>query len=89
MSLSANQGPTRVSFEGLKREALKVAGVSVRDMKVERGKLGLVLTPGASGRHPTVQLPVLCNDKKITLKLVLDLTKLPAENATVPVRLTN
>jgi hypothetical protein len=87
LSLSANAGPTRVSFEGLKRDAIKVIGLSIKDVKVEPRKVGFVLAAGASNRQATLQFPVLCNGKKIALKLVLDLSKTPMEDGSVPVRL--
>jgi hypothetical protein len=87
LSLSAHPGPTRLSFEGLKREVIKVYGVSIKDMKIEPQRLGFVLAAGASSRQATVQFPVLCNDKKVTLKLNLDLSKAPVENGSVPVKL--
>jgi hypothetical protein len=87
LSLTVNPGPTRVSFEGLKQEAIKANGVTIKDLKVETRKLGLVLAPGASSKQAAVQFPVLCNDKKVTLKLALDLSKLPTEGGTVPVKL--
>jgi len=87
LSLSANAGPNRVSFEGLKREAIKVVGVSIKDMKVEPRKVGFVLAAGASNRQANLQFPVLCSDKKVMLKLVLDLSKTPMEKGSVPVRL--
>lgn len=89
LNLSAHPGPTRLSFEGLKREVIKVLGVSIKDMKVEPGYLSMVLVAGAASRQANVQIPVLCNDKKITLKLVLDLSKMPMENGSVPVKLTS
>ena len=87
LSLAVNPGPTRLSFEGLKREAIKVNGVSIKDLKGEPRKLGLVLAPGAGVKQAGIQFAVLCNDKKITLKLVLDLSKLPAEGGAVPVKM--
>ena len=56
-------------------------------MKVEPRKLTFVLVAGASNRQANLQFPVLCNDKKITLKLFLDLSKAPMENGSVPVKL--
>jgi len=87
LSLAVNPGPTRVSFEGLKREAIKTTGVSIRDLKVEPRKLGLALVLGASSRQAGLQFPVMCNDKKVALKLSLDLGKLPTEGGVVPVKL--
>jgi hypothetical protein len=87
LSLAASAGPTRLSFEGLKHEAIKIIGVSIKDMKVEPRKLTFVLAAGAGNRQPSMQFPVLCNDKKVTLKLILDLSKMPMENGSVPVRL--
>jgi len=88
LNLSAHAGPTRVSFEGLKRADVKVTGVSIEDLKVDPRKVEFVLAAGASSRQATMQFPVLCNDHKIALRLVLDISKAPAENGTVPVRLT-
>jgi hypothetical protein len=89
LSLAVNPGPTRVSFEGLKREAIKVTGVSLKDIKAEPLKLGLVLAPaaGTNVKHATVQFPVVCNDKKVALKLVLDLSMLPTAGGAVPVKM--
>ena len=89
LSLAVSPGPTRVSLEGLKREAIKVTGVSIKDLKVEPRTLGLVLAPAAStnAKQAGVQFPVLCNDKKVTLKLVLDLSKLPTAGGAVPVKM--
>jgi hypothetical protein len=87
LRLAANPGPTRVSFEGLKRDAIKVIGVSIKDMKVEPRKVGFVLAAGASNRQANVQFPVLCNDKKVTIKLALDLSKPPTEGGAVPVKM--
>jgi len=87
LNLAANPGPTRLSFEGLKREAIKVNGVSIKDLKGEPRKLGLVLVPGASSRQAGIQFPLLCNNKNVTLKFVLDLSKLPAEGGAVPVKM--
>jgi hypothetical protein len=87
LGLSASAGPTRVSFEGLKREAIKVSGMTIKTMKVEPRKLSFELVAGASHQQASLQFPVLCNDKKITLKLVLDLSKAPMEKGTVPVKL--
>jgi hypothetical protein len=87
LRLSALAGPTQLDFEGVKREVIKVSGVSIKDLKVERGGLAFVLAAGASSRQANMQFPVLCNDKKITLKLNLDLSKAPVENGSVPVRL--
>ena len=87
LGLSASAGPTRVSFEGLKRENIKVSGVTIKDMKVDPRKLAFALVVNASNRQGSLQFPVLCNDKKITLKLVLDLSKTPMEKGSVPVRL--
>jgi hypothetical protein len=77
-----------VSFEGLKRADVKVTGASIEDLKVDPRKVEFVLAAGANSRQATMQFPVLCNDHKIALKLVLDISKAPAENGTVPVRLT-
>ena len=87
LNLTANVGPTQVSFEGLKREVIKVSGVTIKDMKVEPGGVAFVLAAGANSRQANMQFPVSCNDKKITLKLVLDLSKAPVENGSVPVKL--
>jgi hypothetical protein len=89
LNLTANVGPTQVSFEGLKREAIKVLGVTLKELKVEPRKLTLVLAPGASNRQASLQFPVLCNDRTITLKLHLDLSKPPVENGAVPVKMGN
>lgn len=87
LSLSAHSGPTHVTFLGLKREDVKIAGVSIKRMNVEFWGVDFVLTAGASSRQATLQFPVLCNDKKVTLKLILDLSKAPVENGSVPVKL--
>ncbi len=87
LSLGIRQGPVRMSFAGLKREAIKVSGVLIRDMRVEPRKVGFVLAAGANSRHANMQFPVLCNDKKVLLKLVLDLSKPPSENGSVPIKL--
>ncbi len=89
LNLSAHPGPTRLSFEGLKRDAIKISGVSIKSMQVESRKLAFVLVAGASSRQSTLQFPVLCNDKKVTPKLLLDLSKAPTENGSVPVKLGN
>jgi hypothetical protein len=83
----ARGGSTRVSFEGLKRELIKVSGVSIKDLKVDTRTLDFVLVAGASNRQASLQFPVLCNDKKITIKVLLDLSKPPVEDGAVPVKL--
>jgi hypothetical protein len=85
--LSAPAGPARISFEGLKREAVKAVGVSITSMTVKPWSIGFVLLAGASSRQVTMQFPILCNEKKILLKLILDLSKMPMENGSVPVKL--
>jgi hypothetical protein len=88
LNLLARGGPAQVSFAGLKREAIKLTGVSLKDMKAEPRQLTFWLTEGASNRQANLQIPVLCNSKPITLKLILDLSKVPVENGSVPVKLT-
>jgi hypothetical protein len=34
-----------------------------------------------------MQFPVMCNTNKVTLKLILNLSKAPVENGSVPVKL--
>jgi hypothetical protein len=87
LSLMARGGPNRVNFAGLKREAIKVSGVSIKDMKVLAGTLDLVLVAGVRNPKATLQFPALCNDKQITLVVVLDLSKAPVENGPVPVKM--
>lgn len=89
LSLGVNPGPTRVSFEGLKREAIKATGVTVKDLKAEEPKLSLVLAPVAGAKQASLQFPVLCNGRKVTLKLALDLGKAPSAGGTVPAKLEN
>ena len=88
LDITANPGRTEVSFEGLKSPDIKPVGVSIKDVKVDPRKLSLVLTVGATSRNANLQFPVLCNDKKIPVKLLLDLSKAPVEKGEVLVRLT-
>ncbi len=80
-------GPNHLSFAGLKREVIKASGVSIKDMKVDTLTLDLVLVAGARNPKASLQFPALCNDKQTTLKVVLDLSKPPMENGSVPVTL--
>ena len=86
LGLAAPPGPNKISFEGLKREDLKVSGLSILDMKADAKRVAFALAAGASSRQASMQIPVLCNSQKITLKLVLDLSKLPYQNGSVPVK---
>ena len=85
LTLEVNPGPTRVSFEGLKREAIKADSVSIKDLKPEPRKLAVVLVPAATARKAGLQFPVLCNNRRITVKLSVDISKSAKEGASVPV----
>ena len=87
LSLAATSGPVHISFEGLKRDDVKVVGAALRDVSVTPRKAAFVLVAGAGDRKLNMQVPVLCNDKKMTLRLILDISKPPTENGSVPVRL--
>ena len=72
----------------MKRADIKPVGVSIKDLKVDPRKLSLALTVGATSRNANLQFPVLCNDRKIPVKVLLDLSKAPVEKGEVPLRLT-
>jgi hypothetical protein len=88
LRLSALAGPTQLDFRDVKREAIKVSGVSIKDLNVQPGGLAFVLAAGASSRQATLQFPAMCSGKQITLKLNMDLSKTPVEHGSVPVKLT-
>jgi len=82
----ARGGQDRISFAELKREEIKVSGASVKEMKKGPQKLGFVLAPVVGEKQVNMELAVQCNEKRIPLKLALDLSKPPAENRSVPVK---
>jgi hypothetical protein len=87
--IHAQPGRNQISFDGLKRNEIKVTGASVKDLKNESQKLGFVLAPIAGKRQVSVELAVQCNDNRIPLEIILDTSKPPAANRSVPVKLSN
>ncbi len=75
-----------ISFAELKKEEIRVSGASLKDLKIEPRKLVFSVAPMADEKQANMELPVLCNNKKVPLKLVLDLSAPPAENGSVPVK---
>jgi hypothetical protein len=87
LSLWVRGYPAAISFAELKREEIKVSGASLKDLKTEPRKLVFTLAPVVDEKQTNMEFPVHCNNKKIPLKLVLDLSGPPAENGSVPVKL--
>jgi hypothetical protein len=79
-------GPTRMSFPASAKEDIKSDGATVKDFKIERGKMNIVLTPKAGKKEAIIELLVQCNAKQVPLKLSLDLSNPPHENGAVPVK---
>jgi len=75
----------RISFAELKREEIKVSGASVKEMKIEPQKLGFMLAPVVGEKRVNMELAVECNEKRMPLKLTLDLSQPPAQNRSVSV----
>jgi hypothetical protein len=58
-----------------------------KDVKIESGKINLVLTPVEGNKQAIVKLFVQCNDKQIPVKLSLNLSSPPKAESSVPVKI--
>ena len=88
LSLRAAHRPVKgaISFDALKKGAVRVHGALLREFVKEPQKVTLALVPVRNAKQVEVELSVWCDNKAIPLKLTLDLSEPPQESRSVPVR---
>ncbi len=79
--------PSPVSFDGLSKSDIKLSGATLKELKAVSRQLDLLLEPAEDEKSPKLQFPVTCRQKKVPLKLSLDLSQPRAENRPIPVKL--
>ena len=87
LNLRVQWGVDNMSFEGLTKDDVHVAGVSVKSLNVGRQNVEIVLAPYKGRADAELDLAVRCNNTSIPYRLKLDLSKPRKKKGNVPTEL--
>ena len=87
LSLDLTCSVPGMSFNGLRKEDVRVAGAAVKSADLGFNEIRLVLAPILGKNQAELTLAMQCDQKRIPLRYLIDLSKPRKKKAGIPIEL--